>query len=137
LVAPLPYTLESTCTLNSINFASNVDNLELIETDLNEGNNTLTAVVTDNTLLQRIDNHEAIHAYTVTWNINISTIGITEITSEENKLSISMFPNPSQDLLNFSYKSSLSTQLTIEIISLDGKKILTTEDRKSTRLNSS
>jgi len=127
LVAPSPNTLESSWTLNSNNFASNVDNIELLETSLNEGNNILTAVVTDNTLLQRIDNHETIHAYTVTWNIDISTIGIADITSEENKLSISMFPNPSQDLVNFSYKSSLGSQLTIEIISLDGKKILTTD----------
>ncbi|HLV15408.1 MAG TPA: M64 family metallopeptidase [Xanthomarina sp.] len=127
LITPSPNTLESTWTLNSNNFASNVDNISLSETDLNEENNTLTVVVTDNTPLLRVTNHETVHAYSVTWNINISTIGITEITSEENRLSISMFPNPSQDLVSFSYKSTLGSNLTVEIVSLDGKKILATD----------
>lgn len=127
LVKPLPNTLESSWTLNSNEFASDVDTISLLESDLNEGTNSLTVVVTDNTTLQRIDNHETIHAYTVNWSINISTIGIAEVTSEENNLNISMFPNPSQDLVNFSYKNTLGSGLTIEIISLDGKKLLTTE----------
>ncbi|MCX7547891.1 M64 family metallo-endopeptidase [Xanthomarina sp. F1114] len=127
LNSPLPNTLESSWSLNSNAFASDVDHISLLESDVTEGANSLTVVVTDNTPLQRIDNHETIHAYTVNWNINMSTIGIAEVTSEENNLSISMFPNPSQDLVNFSFKNTLGADLTIEIISLDGKKILTTD----------
>jgi hypothetical protein len=125
LVKPLPNTLESSWSLNSNSFASNVDSINLLESDLTEGDNNLTVVVTDNTTLERIDNHETIHAYTVNWTINISTIGIAEITSEENNLSISMFPNPSQDIVNFTYKSSLGSNLSVEIFSLDGKKLMT------------
>jgi hypothetical protein len=125
LIQPLPNTLESSWTLNSNSFASNVDNIDLLEADLNEGDNTLTVVVTDNTTLERIDNHETIHAYTVNWTINMSTIGIAEITSEQNNLSISMLPNPSEDLVNFTYKSSLRSSFSVEIFSLDGKKLMT------------
>ncbi|GGG41885.1 T9SS type A sorting domain-containing protein [Bizionia arctica] len=126
LVQPLPNTLVNTWTLNSTELASDVDNLSVLETSLNQGSNNLTVVVTDNTTLVRVDNHETIHAYTVNWSITMSTIGIEEITSEENNLSINMFPNPSQDLLNFSFKNTLGSSLTIDIVSLDGKKIMTT-----------
>ncbi|MEO8933890.1 MAG: M64 family metallopeptidase, partial [Xanthomarina sp.] len=125
LVKPLPNTLESSWHLNSNNFASNVDGMSILETDLIEGINNLTVVVADNTAMQRIDNHDTIHIHTVNWTIDYSTLGIKEITSEENNLSISMYPNPSQDLLNFSYKNALGSNLTVEIMSLDGKKLIT------------
>ncbi|PWI30976.1 peptidase M64 [Flavobacteriaceae bacterium LYZ1037] len=126
LVQPFPNTLESSWSLNSNNVASNVDVVNILESDLIEGDNNLTVVVTDNTSLQRIDNHETIHAYMVNWTINSSTIGIAEITSEQNNISINMFPNPTQDLVNFTSKSSLGSHLSVEIFSLDGKKLMTT-----------
>jgi hypothetical protein len=126
IVQPIPNTLENTWTLNATEVATDVDNLSVLEASLNQGSNNLTVVVTDNTPFLRVDNHETIHAYTINWSINMSTLGIEEISSEENNLSISMFPNPSQDLLNFSFKNTLGSSLSIEIVSLDGKKIMTT-----------
>ena len=123
LIKPIPNTLSSTWTLNASNFANNVDTISLLETHLVEGTNTLTAVVHDATTLLDIDNHETIHIYTVTWNIEYSALSVNDIESEINSLSITMFPNPVNNIVNLKVESNKDTKLKIEIISLDGKKI--------------
>lgn len=125
LVKPNPNTLKSTWTLNASNFANNVDDVTVIETDLNSGINTLAVVVHDDTSLLKVDNHESTHVYTVTWNIDNSALGIEDITSEINSINISMHPNPAHTILNLKLESKVDTVLKTEIITLDGKKIKT------------
>ncbi|MCB4799208.1 T9SS type A sorting domain-containing protein [Neotamlana laminarinivorans] len=124
LIKPDPNTLESTWTLNNDIFASNLDEISINETDLIEGENTLVTAITDNTSLIRIDNYETINIHTVTWSINYSTLGIETISSENN-LSIKMYPNPTKNTINFSFENGNNSNLKIEIISLDGKRIKT------------
>lgn len=123
LIKPIPNTLNSTWTLNTSNFANDLDNISISATDLNEGTNTLTVVVTDNSPMLKVDSNETFHISTVTWTINYSSLGIEDITSKENKLDISVFPNPSHTIINFKVENSLETNLNIEILSIDGKKI--------------
>lgn len=123
LIKPNPNTLKSTWTLNAVSFASNVDDVSVLETDLTVGMNTLTVVVTDATALLRVDNHETFHVYTVTWNIEKSALGIDDITSKMEDYNISMYPNPSNTIVNFKFESNKDTNLKVDIISLDGKKI--------------
>jgi IgA Peptidase M64/Secretion system C-terminal sorting domain len=125
LIKPIPNTLESTWTLNAVEFANNMDAISILETDLNAGMNTLTAVVTDNTALLRIDNHDSFHVYTITWNIDNSSLGIDDITSEVNDFNISLYPNPSNDFITIKSENTLNADLKIDLISLDGKKIKT------------
>ncbi|WP_026753823.1 M64 family metallopeptidase [Sediminibacter sp. Hel_I_10] len=124
LVQPLPNTLDTTWTLNSINFSSSLDNLSLLETDLVEGSNTLTALVTDNTALLRVDGHEDIHLYTVTWTIEVASLGISSITAESNHITINIYPNPAGNMLNVSIESDLKTDFSFKLISIDGKEVL-------------
>ncbi|WJJ97545.1 M64 family metallopeptidase [Algibacter luteus] len=126
LIKPIPNTLESEWTLNTVSFASNVDDVSVLETDLVEGANTLTAVVHDNTPFLRVDNHESVHIHTVTWTINYSSLGINDIESELNNYTISMYPNPTNNILNVTLESNSSSNLKIEIMSLDGKKVKST-----------
>lgn len=124
LIEPIPNTLVNTWTLNATNIANNVDTVSVLENVLNqEGWNNLTVVVHDATTSLRIDNHETIHAYTVTWNINTSTLGIKDITSITNSFDISIYPNPSNTLVYIKYESLLHTGLKLELTSIDGKKI--------------
>ncbi|MFI1771788.1 M64 family metallopeptidase [Thalassobellus citreus] len=125
LIKPNPNTLKSKWTLNTVDFATDVDDVSILETDLETGINTLTATVNDDTSFLRVDNHDTFHVYTVTWTID-NTLGIENITSEINTYNITMFPNPSNDLVNFKLESTGDTIMTIEIVSLDGKKIKTT-----------
>ncbi len=127
LIKPIPNTLKSTWTLNATNFKNDVDALSIIETDLNAGTNDLTVVVHDDSHMLKIDNHETTHVYTVTWTITKSALGIDDITSEENNFNISLFPNPTNNILNLKVESKNTVNLKVDIISLDGKKIKSTK----------
>ena len=130
LIKPIPNTLESTWTLNASNFANDVDDVSITETDLNIGANDLTVVVHDNSTFLKVDNHETVHIYTVTWTITKSALGIDDVISEENSFNISIYPNPSNNILNLKVESENATILKADIISLDGKKV------KSTKISS-
>jgi hypothetical protein len=123
LIHPTTNTLESVWTLNTNSFANNVDAISLLETDLVEGANTLTSVITDATTLLKVNNHETIHVYTITWIINYSSLGIDDIVSEVHSFNITVFPNPSHDIVNFKVESTSYSNLKLDIISIDGKKI--------------
>ncbi|NMH87752.1 T9SS type A sorting domain-containing protein [Flavivirga algicola] len=125
LIKPIPNTLESSWTLNTANFATNIDNVSVLETDLNAGLNNLTVVVTDNTALLKVNNHETIHVYMVTWTIDNTSLGVKDIEADSNNLSITMYPNPTNTIANFKIESEKDAYLKMDITSLDGKKLKT------------
>ena len=125
LIKPIPNTLESSWSLNSVSFDTNVDDVSVLETDLNVGLNNLTAVIIDATTLLKVTNHETIHVYTVTWAIDNASLGVKDIESDINNLSIVMYPNPANTVANFKIESERDTHLKVDIISLDGKKVKT------------
>ncbi|AUP80315.1 M64 family metallopeptidase [Flavivirga eckloniae] len=125
LIKPIPNTLESSWSLNASNFATNVDDVSVLDTDLNTGLNNLTAVITDNTALLKVTNHETVHVYTVTWTIDYSTLGVKDIETDVNNLTITMHPNPANTTANFKIDSDRGANLKVEVISLDGKKVKT------------
>ncbi|WP_370477897.1 M64 family metallopeptidase [Tamlana flava] len=123
LIKPIPNTLESVWTLNGSNFANNVDGVSLLETNLMEGENTLTAVIHDNTSFQRVDNHNNFHVSLVTWTINYTTLGVEDIESKIDSYSISMFPNPASTTVNFMHEGKADSNLNIELVSLEGRMV--------------
>ena len=124
LIETIPNTLQTTWTLNASNFASNVASVNIQDTDLTDGSNTLSAVITDGTSLLRVDNHETIHVYTVTWTIDYS-LGIDEISSSSNQININFYPNPVEDIMTIKTENALNLNLTARLLSLDGKLIKT------------
>ncbi|MDO7170772.1 M64 family metallopeptidase [Mariniflexile sp. AS56] len=125
LIKPIPNTLTSTWTLNTSNFANNVDNVSVLETDLNSGPNILTVSVNDTSTFLKVDNHNNFHVYTTTWTIDKSSLGVNDITSTMANYTIAMYPNPSNTFVHFKFESDTDTNLKIDIIGLDGKKIKT------------
>ena len=126
LIAPT-HELERTWTLNGLAFASGVDGVALENSDLNSETNTLTAVVEDNpAALLRINNHETVHISTVTWTIENSALGIETIESVSDNFEILMFPNPVSNTINLKFESSSVENLSVEIITMDGRKLLST-----------
>ena len=115
-------TLENTWTLNTNSFATNVNSVNLQESDLSAGTNTLTAVVHDATTLIDIDSHESLHVATVTWTID-NTLGIQEVVA--NDFSLSMYPNPSNDVVHFKLENTLANTVMVKIVSMDGKLVKT------------
>ena len=124
LIKPNPNTLKSKWILNASDFANDVDNVSVLETDLNIGVNTLTVAVNDVTSFLKVDNHDSFHVYTITWTIN-AALGIKDITSSMANYNISIYPNPANTLLNFKFESDKEAILKVDIVSLDGKKVKT------------
>ncbi|MFV9550071.1 M64 family metallopeptidase [Algibacter sp. PT7-4] len=125
LVKPIPNTLNSTWTLNTVNFANDVDDVSISDTDLQTGENILSVSVIDNTAMLKIDNHETLNIHTISWTINYSTLGIDDIETEVNTYNISMYPNPTENILNLEVKSPSDAKVKAEIISIDGKLVKT------------
>ena len=121
---PMPNALETTWILNASNYNNNVTAVSILENELNEGINTLSAVVTDNSSLQDIDNHESIHFYTMTWTIDNSTLSTIDISTEENSFDIKIFPNPSDNTIYIQAENSNRSNMNVDISSLDGKVVL-------------
>lgn len=126
LIKPEPNTLESEWTLNGDVFANNLDVVSLEEEDLLLGTNTLTAVIVDNSPLLKVDNHETVHVSAVTWTIQHCTLGIETIESVSDNFEISMFPNPVSNVVNLTFESDTIENLKADIISMDGKILLST-----------
>lgn len=131
LVLPLPNTLETEWTLNGEVFSNELQDLSILEANLVEGINTLTAVVTDNTALLRVDGHDTFHMYTVTWSIDYSTLGIDTISSEGNTIRINMYPNPVENILNVSVESRMQKDFSLTLTSINGKQLLSTNANSS------
>ncbi|WP_203258065.1 T9SS type A sorting domain-containing protein [Hyunsoonleella ulvae] len=123
LIKPTPNTLESVWTLNGNTMANNVDMLSLLETDVIDGSNTLTAVITDKSPMLRVDSNVSIHISTVTWTVNYSALSIEDIDATANNYTISIYPNPANSVLNFKVESNIDTTLKVVITSLDGKQL--------------
>ncbi|QRM88057.1 T9SS type A sorting domain-containing protein [Lacinutrix sp. WUR7] len=115
-------TLENTWTLNTNSFATNVNSVNLQESDLSAGTNTLTAVVHDATTLINVDSHESLHVATVTWTID-NTLGIQDVVA--NNFSLTMYPNPSNDVVHFKLENTLANTVLVKIVSMDGKLVKT------------
>lgn len=125
LVLPIPNTLVTQWTLNGSDFSTNLNAITLTEPDMVLGTNTLTASITDNSELLRVDEHENFHTYTVTWTIQMNNLGIGDIISEQHTLAIKTYPNPTQDVLNVVIESQSLQNFDITLTSIDGKSIQT------------
>lgn len=123
LIKPIPNTLKSKWLLNNVDFASDIDGISILETDLNIGMNTLSVSVIDETTLLKVNNHETFHVYTVAWTIDNSSLGVKNIISEIANYNISMFPNPTNTFVIFKFESDIDANLKVHISALDGKKI--------------
>jgi hypothetical protein len=124
LIDPSINSLIRTWTLNASNLPDDGDHVSLLENDLTEGINTLTVIVNDESADLKVDNHESHHVYTTTWTINYSTLGIEYITSDTNNYKISLFPIPTNSIINLKVEGNNASKLKAEIIGLDGKHIL-------------
>lgn len=123
LIQPNPNTLQSNWVLNNTNIADNVDIISLSEDKLIEGDNILTATVTDDSNLIRVDNQDTFHIHTVNWTITRATLGLNTIHSNTNTYAISVIPNPAKDIVGIKLENKNNNNLKIKITSLDGKTL--------------
>lgn len=123
LIEPIPNSLNVTWSLNSNLFQSNVSSVSISSQDLLNGSNILQATVFDNSTLLKVDNHQTLHFRTTLWNINTNNLSIDEVV--QNSMKIELFPNPTQDVLNFNMTTELQEDYTVSILDLSGKQLIT------------
>lgn len=123
LLKPNPNTIDTKWTLNGQKIKNNNNVLELNINDLQPGNNALTATVLDTSSFSRSASHGNLHLYTVNWTITHTPNGIlTE--SEAKKLDLEFYPNPVSDFLHIKYNLDKPSDLMLDVLALDGKKLL-------------
>ncbi|WP_053991714.1 M64 family metallopeptidase [Mangrovimonas sp. TPBH4] len=125
-INPEPNSLQISWNFNGSDMETEGNSISLYQENLASGSNTLTAIVTDGSSLVNVDNHETLHVYSVTWTIDY-TLSNGSISSKQNALNISLFPNPSSNIVNITFKSELNQNLSVEISDLNGKQILSTQ----------
>ena len=127
LMKPVPNTLNIKWILDGIPISNNVDSILVDQNNLSIGTHTLTATVVDTTAMIRVNNHPTLHYSTVTWTIDKLMTGI-ELTSSTNKISCSVYPNPTTNFFNIEFELEKKCTVSIQLISLDGRIIQQVEN---------
>jgi hypothetical protein len=122
LVKPIPNTLKIKWQLDGTVILNNIDSLKMDQNTLTNGIHTLVVNVTDTTSLLKVDNHSTLHFSTVTCTINKTITGL-ELKATDNKITCSIYPNPSSNILNISIDLEKRSNVSIKLASLDGKVI--------------
>lgn len=122
IMKPVPNTLKIKWELDGTIILNNIDSVQIDQNTLTNGTHLLVASVTDTTSMLRVDNHSILHISTVTWTINKTTEGI-KFTTDDNLYSCSIFPNPSSNLLNISIDLNKKNNVSIDLVSIDGKTV--------------
>ncbi len=127
LLQPVPNTLKRTWAIDGNPQIYNVDTFTVLTGSVPNGNHTVLATILDTTALTRADNHISLHTNNITWNLSVAT-GIAE--PEVFKASLQIFPNPFQENLVVQYQLEKRSDVSIKLVSLDGKQISLVEEKK-------
>ena len=133
LVHTLPTsTLVTNWTLNGTLYNTNATSVPVVAANLVDGSNNLTVVVQDTNSMLRVNNHAAIHIYTVQWIINYdANMGVVDAQSKSSNSSITAFPNPVDNFVNLSFSNFMAGDFTAALYSIDGKLIKTQNSNNS------
>lgn len=123
IMYPVPNTLNIKWELDGINILNNVDSVNIDPNNLSNSKHLLTATVTDTSDMIRINNHSTKHFNLVTWTIDKTSNTGVKLISEDNKLSFSLYPNPSSKILNINISTEKKLNASFKIVSIDGKVI--------------
>lgn len=95
---------------------------------------TIRATVIDTTDLSRNDLHKTTHAQVIEWKVmrNIDIITGVEVSSSEKQYAVEVFSNPVETELNFNFKISDPTTVSVVMLDASGKKIRSLVDNQLT-----
>ncbi len=128
IMKPLPNTLKTIWELDGLQIGKNVDSVKIDQNNLSIGSHILSMDMVDTTALVKIDNHETLHISSISLTINKTTTGIN-MEIDKNRIAISVFPNPVNDVLNVSIDVEKPSPNTLEIVSLNGSLVFATKSK--------
>ena len=85
-----------------------------------DGTNTISVTVADTSDLLRVDNHITSHVSTARWTISKVPTGIQTVAMGDNRIELKLYPNPSSDVLNISFRTQNKEAVTLTVYSSQG-----------------
>ena len=122
LIKPVPNTLKTTWELDGVKIAGMKDSVKIDQNILSDGIHNLSVTVIDTSNMVRVDNHASNHSSLVSWTINKTTTNV-HLVSSENRMIYTVFPNPSSEFLTISVEVQKRAELSVQIVSPEGKVI--------------
>lgn len=120
-ILPIPNTLVNSWTLNGTALSSTSNSLTITPGQLNNGSNTLIFSVNDNNPLVKVNNHSTIHFTNVTWTLNKTILGTSEVKAVERRFVI--YPNPADNEFYIKGKQDFSKNVNVMLYDISGKLI--------------
>ena len=130
ITKPTPNTIKTEWSLNGVKIGKNVDSVLINPASLSSGSNKLSVTVIDTTNLTRSNLHLTSHVYVTNWTISKVNTGIHDISSTNNLLEVKLYPNPSSDYLNVSYKTEKQEKISILVFSSRGTLVQSVTNQK-------
>lgn len=121
LILPIPNTLKSEWKINNTSIATDIDNITIQPAQLNFGINNILFSVYDNTSMVRTADHNTLHLSTITWTINKTQLGVSDVKS--NEYNFILYPNPAEDFIVIESKSIINEKIDVEILDNSGRLI--------------
>ncbi|MFC3159640.1 Por secretion system C-terminal sorting domain-containing protein [Chryseobacterium arachidis] len=120
-ILPIPNTLVNSWTLNGTPLSSTGNTVTITPNQLNSGNNTLLFSVNDNNPLVKVNNHSTVHFTNITWTLNKTTLGTSEVKAAERRFAI--YPNPADNEFYIKGKQDFSKNIHVMLYDVSGKLI--------------
>lgn len=125
VVPPDPNTLKITWELDGAIRAKNNETFSVSSTALTQST-TVRATVTDTTELTRSESHVANHVYVVEWQLLVGEVVTgTEIETHAKRYDLSVYPNPLESTITFSYALSHGSAVNVSLMDQSGRAIKT------------
>jgi hypothetical protein len=125
LVQPEPNTLKVQWVLNDSIIATQTDSITLLQSQLQNGTNSLKCFVEDTTALLRVDGHATIHVSTAKWLITKAISGLEQIQGSTGSFQFKIFPNPSSEYVQIQCTSDWPAPAIIRLLDAQGKQLNT------------
>lgn len=133
LNSPDPNTLKIEWVVNSDIYDINDNQISLERSEFLDGSNSIVVYVRDTTEFIRIDNYENINVNAVLWTLNNDMTDVEYVNSEPYKINVSIFPNPTNDVLWLHFGEMPNRNLQINLQDILGRTLqsFNTQDLQS------
>lgn len=124
LIEPQPNTLRREWLLNGQPLALDTDSVRVERTDLLEGENTLEAWVEDRSPNLRVDDHQNVHLYALSWTIENMLTGLEPNDGQVERVDLHIYPNPAADQMRLSLRAERARPLSVRLLTLTGQELI-------------
>jgi hypothetical protein len=120
-ILPIPNTLVNSWKLNGNTLPSTSNTITITPSQLNNGGNTLLFSVNDNNPLVKVNNHSTVHFTNISWTLDKTNLGISEVKAIERRFAI--YPNPADNEFYIKGKQDFSKNVNVMLYDASGKLI--------------